>query len=86
MISTGKWLELCQADTERRGATAVRGATETFSARVSRGSLASPEEITVCRLLDDPRTHDLIYRPGRRRQFRVPMHAGEMTLAAANAR
>jgi hypothetical protein len=69
MISTGKWLELCQADAERRGATAVRRAAETFSARVSRGSLASPEEITVSRLLDDRRTHDLIYRPDAEGNF-----------------
>jgi hypothetical protein len=60
MISTGRWLELCEADAERRVAA---GAAETFSARVSGGSLASPEEITVCRLLDGRRTHDLIYIP-----------------------
>ena len=29
----------------------------------AQGSLAAPEEITVCRLLNDRRTHDLIYRP-----------------------
>jgi len=63
MISTGKWLELCEADAERRAAAVAQGAAETFSARVSRSSLAAPEKITVCRLLDDRRTHDLIYGP-----------------------
>jgi hypothetical protein len=60
MISTGRWFELCEADAERFVAA---GAAETFSARMSGGSLASPEVITVCRLLDDRRTHDLIYIP-----------------------
>ena len=66
MISTGRWLELCEDDAERRVAA---GAAETFSARVSRGSLASPEEITVCRLLDDGQTHDLIYVPDAEANF-----------------
>jgi hypothetical protein len=60
MISTGRWLEPWEADAERR---VVAGGAETFSARVSSGSLASPEEPTVRRLLDDRRTHDLIYLP-----------------------
>jgi hypothetical protein len=63
MVSTGRWLELCEADAERRATAAVQGSEETFSARVSSGSLASPEEITVCRLLDGWRTHDMVYRP-----------------------
>ena len=47
----------------------AQGVTETFSARVSPGSLASPEEITVCRLLDDRRTRDLIYGPDAEGNF-----------------
>ena len=66
MISTGRWLELCEADAERRAAA---GPAETFSARVSRGSRTSPEEITVCRLLDLKRPHDLIYRPDAEGNF-----------------
>jgi hypothetical protein len=66
MISTGRWLELCEADAERR---ATAGPAETFSARGSGGSLALPEEITVCRLLDLRRTHDLIYMPDAEGNF-----------------
>ncbi len=69
MISTGKWLELCAADAERRATAVVQGSEETFSARVSGGSLASPKEITVCRLLDGWRTHDLVYRPDAEESF-----------------
>jgi hypothetical protein len=69
MISTGKWLELCELDAERRATAVVPGSEETFSARVSGGSLASPEEITVCRLLDGRRTHDLVYRPDAEGDF-----------------
>ena len=69
MISTGRWLELCEADAERRATAVVQGSEETFSARVSSGSLASPEEITVCRLLDDRRTHDLVYQPDAEGNF-----------------
>ena len=69
MVSTGRWLELCEADAERRATAAVQGSEETFSARVSSGSLASPEEITVCRLLDGWRTHDLVYRPDAEENF-----------------
>jgi hypothetical protein len=69
MISTGRWLELCEADAERRATAAVQGSEETFSARVSGGSLASPEEITVCRLLDGWRTHDVVYRPDAEGNF-----------------
>ena len=36
---------------------------------MSGGSLASPEEITVCRLLDLRRTHDLIYMPDAEGNF-----------------
>jgi hypothetical protein len=69
MISIGRWLELCEADAERRATAAVRGSEETFSARVSGGSLAAPEEITVCRLLDGWRTHDWLYRPDAEGNF-----------------
>jgi hypothetical protein len=62
MISTGKWLELCEADAARRGSVAT-ASEEEFSARVSKGSLAAPEEITVIRQEDGWRTHDLIYSP-----------------------
>ena len=62
MISTGKWLELCEADAKHRDVTA-QDAGVTFSARVSKGSLAAAEEITVCRLLNDRRTHNLVSRP-----------------------
>ena len=60
MISTGRWLELCEADAARRGSIAT-DREEEFSARVSKGSLAAPEEITVIREEDGWRTHDLIY-------------------------
>jgi len=60
MISTGTWLELCEADAARRGSMATDRAEE-FSARVSKGSLAAPEEITVIRQEDGWRTHDLTY-------------------------
>ena len=69
MISTGRWLELCETDAQRRATAVVQGSEETFSARVSGGSLASPEEITVCRLLDDRRTHDMVYRPDAEENF-----------------
>jgi|HubBroStandDraft_1064217.scaffolds.fasta_scaffold769613_2 hypothetical protein len=69
MISTGRWLELCETDAERRAAAVVQGSEEAFSARVSGGSLAAPEEITVCRLLDGWRTHDLVYRPDAEGNF-----------------
>jgi len=62
MISTGKWLELCESDAKHRSAGA-QDPRETFAARVSKGSLAAPEEITVCRMLDYRRTHDLVYGP-----------------------
>ena len=60
MISTGRWLELCEADAATRGSIATEREEE-FSARVSKGSLADPEEITVIRTEDGWRTHDLIY-------------------------
>lgn len=60
MISTGRWLELCEADAGRRGSIAT-DREEEFSARVSKGSLAAPEEITVIRQEHGWRTHDLIY-------------------------
>ena len=60
MISTGRWLELCEEDAARRGSIAT-AREEEFSARVSKGSLAAPEEITVIRKEDGWRTHDLIY-------------------------
>ena len=60
MISTGRWLELCEADAARRGSIAT-DREEEFSARVSKGSLAAPEEITVIRQEEGWRTHDLIY-------------------------
>lgn len=63
MISTGKWLELCEADAARRGGSIATDRAEQFSARVSKGSLAAPEEITVIRQEDGWRTHDLIYAP-----------------------
>jgi hypothetical protein len=63
MISTGRWFELCEADAERRATAPVRGSEETFEAGVSGGSPAEPGKITVCRLLDRWRTHDLVYRP-----------------------
>ena len=69
MISTGSWLELCEADAQRRATAVVQGSEEEFSARVSGGSLASPVEITVCRLLDDRRTHELVYRPDTEGNF-----------------
>jgi hypothetical protein len=69
MISTARWLELCEADAERRATVVVQGSEETFAARVSGGSLAAPEEITVCRLLDGWRTHDLVYRPDAEENF-----------------
>ena len=69
VISTGRWLELCEADAERRATAVVQGSEETFSARVSGGSLAAPEEITVCRLLDGWRTHDLVYQPDAEGNF-----------------
>jgi hypothetical protein len=69
MISTGRWLELCEADAERRATAAVQGSEEEFSARVSGGSLAAPEEITVCRLLDGWRTYDLVYLPDAEGNF-----------------
>jgi len=69
MISTGRWLELCEADAERRATALVQGSEETFSARVSGGSLAAPEEITVGRLLDGWRTHDLVYRRNAEHNF-----------------
>ena len=53
MISTGRWFELCEADAERRTTAVAQGAAETVSTRVSGDSLASPEEMTVCRLLDE---------------------------------
>ena len=63
MISTGRWLELCEADAARRGSIVTERAEE-FSARVSKGSLAEPEEITVIRQEDGWRTHDLNYARG----------------------
>lgn len=60
MISTGRWLELCEADAAHRGSIATDRAEE-FSARVSKGLLAAPEEITVIRQEDGWRKHDLIY-------------------------
>jgi hypothetical protein len=69
MISTGRWLDLCEADAERRATAVVYGSEQTFSARMSGGSLAAPEEITVCRLLDGWRTHDLVYRPDAEGNF-----------------
>ena len=62
MISTGKWLELCEADAAQRASVGA-GPHERFSTRVSKGSLAAPEEITVIRLDDGWRTHDLVYAP-----------------------
>jgi len=56
-------LEFWETDAERRAAAAVLGAPATFLARLSRGSLASPEETAVSRLLDDRCTYDLIYEP-----------------------
>jgi hypothetical protein len=60
MISAGRWLELCEADAARRGSIAT-DREEECSARVSKASLAAPEEITVIRQEDGWRTHDLIY-------------------------
>jgi len=68
MISTGRWLELCEADAARRLSIATDHAEE-FSARVSKGSLAAPEEITVIRQEDGWRTHDLIYARGAAEDF-----------------
>ena len=63
MISTGRWLEFCEADAVRRGSIGT-DREEEFSARVSKGSLAAPEEITVIRQEDGWRTHDLTYVRG----------------------
>ena len=79
MVSTGRWLEICERDAERRAVAVVQGSEETFSARVSGGSLASPEEITVVRLLDGRRTHDVVYQRAAEGNFVFQVHAREMT-------
>jgi hypothetical protein len=53
-------LELCETDAAHRGSIATEREEE-ISARVSKDSLAAPEEITVIRQERGWRTHDLIY-------------------------